>query len=171
MQIKEKAFKTQKAIDISTAIASTALAAIQSFASVAAIPVVGPGLAPIAAAAASAAGAIQIGIIAAQKPKFKDGGFVQGSGTGTSDSIDAMLSNGEFVINAQSTAAFKPMLEAINGNRTGELVPSVDEELITSTNNVFVENDSKSTVKAVVVETDITDTQSRVSRIEENSSF
>lgn len=31
---------------------------------------------------------------------FKDGGFVTGPGTGTSDSIPAMLSNGEFVINA-----------------------------------------------------------------------
>lgn len=164
-KLKQKAFNTQKAIDISSAVANTALAAIKAFATV------GPVLGPIAAAAVSAVGAIQIGVIAAQKPKFKDGGFVQGSGTGTSDSIDAMLSNGEFVINAQSTAAFKPMLEAINGNRTGELVPSVDEELITSTNNVFVENEKKSTVKAVVVETDITNTQNRVSRIEENSSF
>lgn len=48
---------------------------------------------------------------------FATGGQVLGPGTGTSDSIMAMLSNGEFVINAQATAQFLPLLEAINGNR------------------------------------------------------
>ena len=45
---------------------------------------------------------------------FATGGIVRGPGTGTSDSIPAMLSNGEYVINAAQTAKFKPMLEAIN---------------------------------------------------------
>ena len=42
------------------------------------------------------------------------GGLIRGPGTGTSDSIPAMLSNGEYVINAAQTAKFKPLLEAIN---------------------------------------------------------
>ncbi|MBZ0184016.1 MAG: hypothetical protein K8F60_16280 [Melioribacteraceae bacterium] len=42
------------------------------------------------------------------------GGYVTGAGTSTSDSIPAMLSNGEFVVNAKSTTAFRPLLEAIN---------------------------------------------------------
>lgn len=46
---------------------------------------------------------------------FADGGLVQGAGTGTSDSIPARLSNGEFVVNAKSTRAFYPLLELING--------------------------------------------------------
>ena len=45
---------------------------------------------------------------------FKDGGFVSGAGTGRSDSINANLSNGEFVVNAKSTARFRPQLEAMN---------------------------------------------------------
>jgi hypothetical protein len=45
---------------------------------------------------------------------FATGGFVMGKGTATSDSIPAMLSNGEYVINAQATAKFKPILDAIN---------------------------------------------------------
>lgn len=48
------------------------------------------------------------------------GGFVSGAGTGTSDSIPAMLSNGEFVVNARQTAKFAPLLQAINGNRIGK---------------------------------------------------
>jgi SLT domain-containing protein len=43
------------------------------------------------------------------------GGLVSGPGTGTSDSIPVRLSNGEFVVNAQSTAAHLPLLAAING--------------------------------------------------------
>jgi hypothetical protein len=46
--------------------------------------------------------------------KLAAGGIVSGSGTSTSDSIPAMLSNGESVINAQSTAMFTPLLSAIN---------------------------------------------------------
>lgn len=41
-------------------------------------------------------------------------GQVMGPGTGTSDSIPAMLSNGEYVINAEQTAKYKPLLDAIN---------------------------------------------------------
>ncbi len=42
------------------------------------------------------------------------GGLITGPGTGTSDSILARLSDGEFVINAKSTAMYRPLLEAIN---------------------------------------------------------
>jgi hypothetical protein len=50
--------------------------------------------------------------------RFPTGGQVTGPGTGTSDSIPAMLSNGEYVINAAATAAWRPLLDAINyGNR------------------------------------------------------
>jgi tape measure domain-containing protein len=48
---------------------------------------------------------------------FKEGGHVRGPGTGTSDSIPAMLSNGEHVTNARSTAKYGPLLDAINEDR------------------------------------------------------
>ncbi|MCE0850556.1 phage tail length tape measure family protein [Pseudomonas asiatica] len=47
---------------------------------------------------------------------FATGGYVSGSGTGTSDSIPARLSNGEFVVNAKATARNRELLEAINSN-------------------------------------------------------
>ena len=46
--------------------------------------------------------------------KFADGGLVEGPGTGTSDSIPAMLSNGESVMTARATSMFAPLLSAIN---------------------------------------------------------
>ena len=45
---------------------------------------------------------------------FSTGGYVQGSGTGTSDSIPAMLSNGESVMTAKATSMFSPILSAFN---------------------------------------------------------
>lgn len=53
------------------------------------------------------------------------GGFVFGDGGSMTDSIPAMLSNGEFVMNAKSAAMFSPMLTAMNdvGNLPNTGVP------------------------------------------------
>ena len=45
---------------------------------------------------------------------FSVGGYVQGAGTGTSDSIQARLSNGESVMTAKATSMFSPILSAFN---------------------------------------------------------
>lgn len=79
----------------------------------------------IAGIAESAAGIVQIisnmttaiGII--NSAKFAKGGLVEGSGTGTSDSIPAMLSNGESVITARATSMFSPILSYINQSGGG----------------------------------------------------
>jgi hypothetical protein len=49
--------------------------------------------------------------------RLAEGGHVRGPGTGTSDSIPAMLSSGEFVINAKSTAQHANLLQQINSGR------------------------------------------------------
>jgi len=46
------------------------------------------------------------------------GGMISGPGTGTSDSILALLSNGEFIINAKESARHRALLHSIN---SGEL--------------------------------------------------
>jgi lambda family phage tail tape measure protein len=61
---------------------------------------------------------------------YADGGHIVGAGTGTSDSIPAMLSNGEFVVNAASTKKYRSLLESINSGQaqhfaTGGAVGSV----------------------------------------------
>ena len=45
---------------------------------------------------------------------FAVGGYVNGAGTGTSDSIPARLSNGESVMTAKATSMFSPILSAFN---------------------------------------------------------
>ncbi len=47
---------------------------------------------------------------------FADGGDVRGAGTGTSDSIPARLSNGEFVVKASQVKKYRPIIKAINDN-------------------------------------------------------
>ena len=46
--------------------------------------------------------------------KFASGGYVDGPGTGTSDSIPAKLSNGESVMTARTTGLFAPILSSFN---------------------------------------------------------
>ena len=48
---------------------------------------------------------------------YATGGFVSGPGGPTSDSIPAMLSDGEFVVNAEATKKSLPLLRAINSGR------------------------------------------------------
>lgn len=50
-------------------------------------------------------------------PGHADGGMITGPGTGTSDSILARLSNGEYVMPAASTAAYRPILDAMRSMR------------------------------------------------------
>lgn len=67
-------------------------------------------------------------------PKYATGmtpaGVVYGPGTGTSDSILAMISNGESIVNADATRRFGPVIKAMNENRlprfAGGYVPKFD---------------------------------------------
>ena len=59
---------------------------------------------------------------------FADGGMNQGAGSGTSDSNLAMVSDGEFIVNAGATARNKALLTAINSGkapRFGASIPTV----------------------------------------------
>jgi hypothetical protein len=54
------------------------------------------------------------------------GGPVFGAGTARSDSIPAMLSNGEYVINARATAQNRDLLDAINSNKQVSMAPNIN---------------------------------------------
>ncbi|ARE40915.1 putative phage tail protein [Rhodovulum sp. P5] len=65
-------------------------------------------------------------------PMAATGGRIVGPGTGTSDSIPAFVSNGEYIVNAAATERHLPLLDAINsgavarfasGGRVGAGVP------------------------------------------------
>lgn len=108
--------KAQAMLDFLDAGVSLALAAIKAYA----IPIVGPAF----AAVIGALGAVQLSIMAANIAQMAEGGLVSGAGSGTSDSIPAMLSNGESVINARSTAMYLPELSRINAAGGGRAFAS-----------------------------------------------
>ena len=56
---------------------------------------------------------------------FQEGGPVTGPGGPTGDKIPAMLSSGEFVINARATKKHRPLLEQINGYQDGGVVGNI----------------------------------------------
>ena len=71
----------------------------------------------IYALAYAAALAAITGLVASATGGFARGGIVSGPGSGTSDSIPARLSNGEFVVTAEATARNRSLLEALNSGR------------------------------------------------------
>lgn len=69
---------------------------------------------------------------------FATGGYVAGPGTGTSDSIPAMLSNGEYVITSQAVNRIgRDNLDAINAGRVPDLGSSGGVTAISGGNVTF----------------------------------
>ena len=64
-----------------------------------------------------------------ERDNYSTGGSVSGAGTGTSDSIPAWLSNGEFVMTAAATKIFQPQLEIMNAIGRGVVPPSIPHQV------------------------------------------
>jgi len=102
-----------------------------------------------------------------QPRKLASGGMVSGPGTEKSDSIPAMLSNGESVINARSTRMFAPLLSAINQMGGGEafqfggIVSSSDMNLQQQNQSLIsaLSGQEPQPIKTYVVATDMTSQQ------------
>lgn len=117
-KIELEQFNSAKAISIIMAVIQTAQAVMAAFTAGSSLGPAGVVAGPAMAAAAGVLGALQIAAIASQQPPappaFASGGYVSGAGSGTSDSIPAMLSNGESVNNAETTRRFAPLLSSLN---------------------------------------------------------
>lgn len=106
---QRKIRNAQKAMSITAAIINTAEAVTKAL-------TLGPILGPIMAGAITALGAVQIGLIASQK--FASGGLFRGKGGPRDDQNVIMVSDGEYIVNAQSTKRHKHILDAINYGAT-----------------------------------------------------
>lgn len=113
--------KAGKAAAIAQTTIDTYQAATAAYKSLAGIPIVGPALGGVAAAAAVVAGIANVKKITATKqPSYKKPSYatgvigLRGAGSGTSDDVSANLSAGESIINARSTSMFPRELAAIN---------------------------------------------------------
>ena len=71
-------------------------------------------LAAIATTVATVLSNIATAVNTVKSAKFATGGNVVGPGSGTSDSVPAMLSNGESVLTAAATSMFAPLLSTFN---------------------------------------------------------
>ncbi len=125
-------------------------------------------LAAIATTVATVIANVATAISTVKSAKFATGGKVTGPGTGTSDSINAQLSNGEYVMTAKATRMFEPMLAAMNAIGAGApIASSRNYSVIQNTNDMtdsFTE--AAQTIRPVVSVEEITDTQNRVKTIQ-----
>lgn len=98
-QAKQEANRKMFAMQVIQAVAQTATSAIAAYSSAAAIPMVGFIMAPIAAAMAIAAGAIQIASIKKQQQASEATGYQQGGFTkkGRPDEVAGVVHAGEWV--------------------------------------------------------------------------
>ena len=130
-KVKSDANKKMFAMQVIQAVAQTAQNALSAYGSAAAIPVVGYILAPIAAAMAVAAGAIQIAAIKKQQQAAEAQGYSKGGFTkpGAVDEPAGIVHAGEWVASQKLLASpiARPMIEALDyvqrTNTIGSLRP------------------------------------------------
>ena len=116
-KIKSKYNRKQMKVELAQAVAQTAMNAIMAYGSVVRTPFVGPIMAPIAAAAAVAAGAIQIAAIKKQHQAEAEGYYIGGFTGGRQYRRQAgIVHEGEFVANHQAVnnPHLMPVLQLID---------------------------------------------------------
>ena len=134
--VKKKYNERSMKIEMAQAVAQTATAAIAAYASAAAIPITGWIMAPIAAAMALAAGAVQIATIkkqhAAQTAGYYEGGFTGGNRW---DEEAGIVHQGEFVANHQAVRnpALRPLLNLIDHAQRNNTVARLTTDDISRT--------------------------------------
>lgn len=131
---KSKANKKAMKIEIAQAIASTAMSAINAYASAAVIPTIGWTLAPIAAGMATAAGMIQLAAIKKQH-QAEAAGYYEGGYTGGNRyrKEAGVVHEGEFVANhnAVNNSSIRPALDLIDRAQRSNTVGSLTADDIT----------------------------------------
>lgn len=143
-RVKNDANKKMFAMQVIQAVAQTAQNALSAYGSAAAIPVVGYILAPIAAAMAVAAGAIQIASIKKQQQASEAQGYSQGGFTrpGAVDEPAGIVHAGEWVASQKLLAnpVARPMIEALDyaqrTNTIGSLRPDDVSRSITANDSL-----------------------------------
>ena len=130
-KIKSEANEKAMKIEVAQAIASTALAALNAYASTAKIPIIGPALAPVAAGIALAAGMLQVATIKkqheAQAAGYYEGGFTKGKRYKKEAGV---VHEGEFVANHQAVnnPNVLPMLQFLDQAQRNNTVGSLTAE-------------------------------------------
>lgn len=119
----KKGFAAFKALSIAQTVISTYRGAQEAFSSLATIPGVGPALGTAAAAAAIAAGLARVAQIRAMEPTgFELGGYTGDMGR---KQVAGVVHGQEYVVNADATSRYRPMLESMNSGRFDGIGPKI----------------------------------------------
>lgn len=168
-----KAFAVMsKVITLAQIAIDTGKAISAGVASAAEVPFPG-NIAAIATTVATVLANVATAISTVKSAKFAEGGKVTGPGTGTSDSIPAMLSNGEFVMTAEATRIYEPLLVAMNniGRGVPMQVMSPNREAMMSESLTESFTAAAQEITPVVSVVEINDVQNRVKTIENLDNF
>lgn len=117
-KIKKEANRKMFVMQVIQAVAQTATNALNAYGSAAAIPVIGYILAPVAAAMAVAAGALQIATIKKQQQASEAQGYMSGGFTpdGRPDEVAGVVHAGEWVASQKlvKSPQTRPLIEALD---------------------------------------------------------
>jgi hypothetical protein len=180
LEIQKKAFQREKRLSIAQALINGALAITKAL--------INPLTAPIVIPSIIASTAVQVGAIAAQKfrkggvvPEYQNGGLLQGASherggipimVGGGQMIEA--EGGEFIINRRATAANFDLLNSINQSAipltpVSNNLSSIEAEANATVSAINRNIEDKGALRAVVVESDVTNTQNRIRKFEKFS--
>jgi len=163
--LKRKQFNRDKANNIVNAIMMGAQSVLAALATM-------PPASYIMAGINAGLAAVQVATISQQQFKAARGGIVPGNGPSNIDSVPSLLAPGEAVINANSAAMFPNTLSMINQAGGGiSLAPEMPVQGSAGSGTVFSDNKVNQPIRAYVVETEITNSQKRVNRIERSVEF
>ena len=152
-RVAKKKFETNKKLQIAMAIVQGVQATLAAYSSGSAIPVVGAVTGPLFAALAAATSVANI-------VKIKNSTF-QGSGGGSGGSTGSAASGRTAVSSGVSSAAATPSFNLFGSGG--------DANNVSSTDSVEANQQQTINVNATVSEVEITETQDRVSNIEQNA--
>ena len=131
-KVKNEANKKMFKMQVMQAIAQTATSAINAYSSAAAIPIVGFVLAPIAAAAAVAAGLLQVEAIKKQQEASNAQGYSKGgfTGDGGKYEVAGVVHKGEWVASQDllHSPVARPMIEALDYAQRTNTIGSLRSE-------------------------------------------
>lgn len=164
-KLKDEANKKMFAMQVIQAVAQTAQNALSAYGSAAAIPVVGYILAPVAAAMAVAAGALQIAAIKKQQQASEAQGYAEGGFTpqGSKYDVAGVVHKGEWVASQkllQSPVA-RPMIDALDYAQRTNTIGSLRSEDVSRSITPFYAQSHQST-PTVIVQPSTTDAQAEI---------
>ena len=166
-KVKNEANKKMFKMQVMQAIAQTATSAINAYSSAAAIPIVGFVLAPIAAAAAVAAGLLQVEAIKKQQEASNAQGYSKGgfTGDGGKYEVAGVVHKGEWVASQDllHSPVARPMIEALDyAQRTNTIGSLRSEDVSRSIVAPSVYAQSAQPLQTVIVQQSGSDAQTEM---------